>query len=113
MSQNKSPEKYYIGADVSKQTVDFFNSETGEYNTVSNDKAALKRFFKTLKDPAIVFLKQQTVMNASSAHFLRHSLTSKDCVFTLLASNLLRVPWVARQRPIKLMRICWQWRQKP
>ena len=54
MSQNKSYEKPYIGADVSKQTVDFFNSETGEYNTIPNDKAALKRFFKTLKDPAIV-----------------------------------------------------------
>ena len=54
MSQNKSNEKPYIGADVSKQTIDFFNSDTGEYNTVSNDKAALKRFFKTLKDPAIV-----------------------------------------------------------
>jgi transposase len=54
MSQNKSPEKPYIGADVSKQTIDFFNSETGEYNTVPNQNASLKRFLKAIKDPSII-----------------------------------------------------------
>lgn len=54
MSQNQSPEKPYIGADVSKHTIDFFNSLTGEYNTIANEKASLKRFFKTIKHPAII-----------------------------------------------------------
>jgi len=54
MPHNNIVEKPYIGADISKQTIDFFNSQTGEYNTISNDKSALKRFFKVLKDPAIV-----------------------------------------------------------
>lgn len=54
MSQNSLHEKPYIGADVSKQTIDFFNSETGEYNTIPNQKASLKRFLKALKDPSII-----------------------------------------------------------
>ena len=54
MTQSKTQEKLYIGADVSKATIDFFNEETGEFNKIQNDKAALKRFLKTLKGEAII-----------------------------------------------------------
>jgi transposase len=54
MSQLISVEKIYIGADISKATIDFFNNQTGVYDTIPNQKSSLKRFLKTLKDPAII-----------------------------------------------------------
>ena len=54
MSQLYPQEKIYIGADISKATIDIFNNQTGEFCTINNDKAAIKRFLKSVKVPATI-----------------------------------------------------------
>jgi len=54
MPENTQSEKIYIGADVSKATIDLFNDETGEHQTIKNDKAAIRRFLKTIKTQTVI-----------------------------------------------------------
>lgn len=54
MSHSSFSEKRYIGADVSKENIDFFDDQTGKYSTIKNDKTALKKFIKTIKSQAII-----------------------------------------------------------
>ena len=39
----------YIGIDVSKDKLDIFNSSTGEFSQIKNDKKAIKEFISTLE----------------------------------------------------------------
>ena len=72
MTQSNTQEKIYIGADVSKATIDFFNDDTGEFHKIQNDKAALKRFLKTLKNKAII------VFEATGGYERKLSLMLED-----------------------------------
>lgn len=46
MIENK--DKIFIGIDVSKNKLDIFNSQTGEFNTINNTKAAIRKYIKAL-----------------------------------------------------------------